>query len=246
MQLGGFRERFLLRTRNAGFTMAEAVIAVGILGIMVYTGLGMWKNIDGLKAKLNVESDRIDIGLALRERIDCVKTMAAFSPTTVCDSATASSPIAVALRDTTDQIIVASGEFSSTIITSSYQAKASCYKDGPYYVMNTSIIPSSQTGQNIKVFKNIGYLCWPAASPPPPPPPSAPPPPSGSCFSMGETDPIASCAACDGATLSCYYAGNTEASFRLFDETAGCSGLVCPGSPTMTRCMVTACAGPLL
>ena len=108
MQLRGFLGRYHRRYNNAGFTMAEAVIAVGILGIMVYTGLGMWRNVANLKTKLNVESDRIDIGLALRERIDCDKTIAAFSPSTVCEAVTDQSPVAVALRDATDQVIVAS------------------------------------------------------------------------------------------------------------------------------------------
>jgi hypothetical protein len=239
MQLRAFRNLRHRAAGNAGFTMTEAIIAVGILGVITYTGLDMWKTISGIKTKLNIESDRIDVGLALRDRIDCSKTLAALSPATVCDSASAASPVPAVLKDSTDQTIVASTNYASNAVTSAYQAKATCYKDGDYFIFNANILVPSQTNQDVKVFKNIGYTCWDA----PPPPPSEPPPPSGSCYALGDSGPDPSCVApCPYAYNSCYYNGSLSASFRLYGTGADCSALPCPGTPTKERCTVAGCS----
>jgi hypothetical protein len=234
---------------SSGFTMAEAVVAVAILGVMAYVGLGMWGNVSSLKAKLNVESDRIDVGLALRERIDCARTIAAFSPSTVCDAATSTSPVAVALKDAADQTLVASSsDYVSNNVTTDYQAKASCYKDGPYFVLNANIRAASQTDPNIKVYKNLGYLCWQTASLPLPPPPPPPPPPTGSCQRIGNTgafSPPGCDSSCNTATSSirlCFYNGDSQPAFGLFTTTSTvCAGLTCPGTPSSQTCVTPNC-----
>lgn len=198
----------------------EAIIAVAMMGILVNILIQGWSFVAGLKQKANTMNDRIDIVMALRDQIDCTTTLAALSPTTLCDSVT---PAALNLLDANNKTLVpkVNGTLS---VTTEYTGRATCNKKNDYIDFNVYMTITKPTSKELPVFANVAYKCPIATATPPPTPPT------GSC-------PESSCT-CPNTMMCCFYNSSATSSFCA----PGSTPAACPGSPTKTAAL--SCAPP--
>lgn len=224
MSLTGFVTKAPQGHNHAGFSMVEAMLAAGIFAVLAYTSMGAWNYVANMQSRVNVMSDRIAMGLTLREQIDCTKTLAAVTPVDACDSATESSPVALNLLDPKDRVLFPS-TFGTNPVSPDYKGRAVCYKKTDHIELMPLIQVPSQGNAEVKIFANVQHSCWPASVPPPPP------------------DPPIPADACDASTCICPY---VCCYYRNLPTPLFChsgTSYVCPGSETFH--LAVACAEAL-
>lgn len=140
---------------EAGTTLVEAVVAAGLLGLLIL-GLSILSgNVAHSMRLARAAHDAQDLAEELRARISCSSTIAMVG--NACAGRSLDSPLPIDLADDIGNIL-ATGTHGPIPVSNDLTGAASCSDDGNFWAFQV-LITNPATGEPKRVFKDLAFRC---------------------------------------------------------------------------------------